>query len=115
MKNRKLTGLLGAFLALSMALSVGTALSFAKPHQPAEIVLAEGEEEPTSSSEETPAANDESSTPAQQESAQESSSSSSSSSSSVLSKAKKALKIILKTLKDAIKDLINKFRQKANI
>lgn len=115
MKNRKLRSLLGAFLALGMALSVGTALSFAKPHQPAEIVLAEGEEEPTSSSEETPAAKEESAAPAQQESAKQSSSSSSSTSSSILSKGKKALKLILKTLKDALKDFINKLRQKAKI
>ena len=114
MKNRKLKGLLGAFLALGMALSVGTALSFAKPHQPAEIVLAEDAEQPTSS-EEAPA-KEESQAPAQQ-SSQESAkqSSRSSTASSLKAKAKKAIKLILTKLKNKFRSILNKFRQKANI
>ena len=115
MKNRKLKSLLGIFLALGMALSVGTALSVNKANKPAEIVLAEGDEE-----QETPTSNEE--TPANSETETgnaeaEGNDAASQESASVDEEAeekpaelsispKDIVKIFLKAFRDAIKDLL---------
>lgn len=117
MKNKRIKCLIGAFLALGMTLSLGASLSLRKASNRPEIVLAEdaGEQETPAASteepkEEQPAAAQQESKPAQQTSSQ-SSSSSSLSASSLKQKGKKAIKIILQTLKDAVKDFINKVRR----
>ena len=126
MKNKKLKVLIGMFFATAMALSVGTALSVSKPLRPAEIVLAEDEEPetPTSSEEsETPdsseeeqtgAANEE--TPSANEGAEATATSESSEEAEEESKpepisTKDILKILAKTFRDAIKDLIEHIKR----
>ena len=119
MKNKKLKALLGAFFALAMAISVGTSLSFAKAHKPAEIVLAEGEEE--QSSDDETAANDEQEAPTQEETpAQESEQSSDESQKEAGEDvppvtAEGIFKVLAKTLRDALKDLINHIKRWFNL
>ena len=114
MKNRKLKSLLGIFLALGMALSVGTALSVAKANKPAEIVLAEGDEE-----QETPTSNEENPANSEAESgnaeAEGNGAASQESASADEEEEKPAelsispkdiVKIFLKAFRDAVKDLL---------
>ena len=116
MKKRKINSLIGAFFALALAISVGTTLSLRKANKNPEIVLAEDDPEtPTSNTEdpETPTSNEEEQnnentetevaadgetevTPV--ESSSESTSSSGIDSADII-------KIILKTFRDALRDL----------
>lgn len=104
MKNRKIKGLIAALFALAMAVSVGTTLSCVKVQKHPEIVLAEDEAEtPTTDEAETPSESEETAPKADSSESSKESGGSSSISSSITPK--KVIKLILRVLKDALKDL----------
>jgi len=126
MKSKKIKGIIGALLALSLAFGAGLTLSLSKNSSHPEIVLADSEEEtpvsnddenPTSSeetpgeseetpgsSEETPSGEESSEVPVSEDTADEEKEESSSS--FPISKSD-ILTILKNAFKDAIKDLIN--------
>ena len=116
MKKRKINSLIGAFFALGLAVSVGTTLSLAKANKNPEIVLAEDDPEtPISNTEdpETPTSNEgeqnnensEAEVAADGETELTPAESSSESTSSSGIDSADIIKIILKTFRDALRDL----------
>jgi len=115
MKNKKFKSLIALIFAFSLALGGATLFAEAKAKEPAQIVLAEDENEgddeetPTTSEEETPSESEETPSTTPSEPAQESSQEAKSQPAPV--DAVSILKIFAKAFRDAIKDLIEHFKR----
>ena len=108
MKKRRVNMVLGAFFALLMAVSTATTLSLANANNRPEVVLAEDKADP-----ETPTSNESSATSGLQASMQGSIESIKEEGKEIVNKVDKTgiLKIILKTLRDALRDLRQHIRR----